>query len=62
MKEITNSLLKKVKASISIRESNSDAYIESFRQAETFITATIKGQLEFVPIQLLFLIIISIKF
>ena len=54
MKEITNSLLKKVKASISIRESNSDAYIESFRQAETFITATIKGQLEFVPIQLLF--------
>ena len=55
MKEITNSLLKKVKASISIRDSNYDAYVESFRQAETFITATIKGQLEFIPLQLLFL-------
>jgi len=55
MKEITNSLLKKVKASISVRDSNYDAYIESFRQAETFITATIKGKLEFVPLQLLFL-------
>lgn len=55
MKEITSSLLNKVKASISVRETNSDAYIESFRQAETFITATIKGQLEFVPLQLLFL-------
>lgn len=55
MKEITSSLLNKVKASISARETNSEAYIESFRQAETFITATIKGQLEFVPLQLLFL-------
>ena len=55
MKEITNSLLNKVKASISVRETNSEAYIESFRQAETFITATIKGQLEFVPLQLLFI-------
>ena len=55
MKEITSSLLNKVKASISIRESNPDAYLESFRQAETFITATIKGKLEFVPLQLLFL-------
>lgn len=55
MKEITSSLLNKVKASISVRETNPEAYIESFRQAETFITATIKGQLEFVPLQLLFL-------
>ena len=55
MKEITDSLLNKVKASISVRETNSEAYIESFRQAETFITATIKGQLEFVPLQLLFI-------
>ena len=55
MKDITNALLKKVKASISVRDSNYDAYVESFRQAETFITATIKGELEFVPLQLLFL-------
>ena len=55
MNEITNSLLKKVKSSISARDSNHDAYVESFRQAEIFITATIKGQLEFVPLQLLFL-------
>jgi hypothetical protein len=55
MNEITNSLLNKVKSSISARESNHDAYVESFRQAEIFITATINGQLEFVPLQLLFL-------
>lgn len=55
MKELTTSLLEKVKASISLRDTNPDAYIESFRQAENFITATIQGQLEFVPIQLLFI-------
>ena len=55
MKEITKSLLNKVKESISVRDTNTEAYIESFRQAETFITATIKGQLEFVPLQLLFI-------
>ena len=55
MKEITSSLLKKVKACISNRELNHDAYVETFRQAETFITATINGQLEFVPLQLLFI-------
>ena len=55
MKEITNSLLNKVKASINVRESNHNGYVESFRQAETFITATINGKLEFVPLPLLYL-------
>jgi hypothetical protein len=55
MKEITTSLLNKVKSSITIRDSHPEAYIESFRQAETYITATINGQLEFVPLPLLFL-------
>jgi len=55
MNKLTNSLLKKVKASVSIRDSHTEAYIESYRQAETFITATINGKLEFVPLQLLFL-------
>ena len=54
MKELTNLLLKKVKSSIQIRETDPDAYLEAFRQAETFITATINGKLEFVPLKLLF--------
>ena len=55
MKELTNQLLKKVKTSIQIRETDPDAYLEAFRQAETFITATINGQLEFIPLELLFI-------
>ena len=55
MKALTQSLLQKVKASVSLRDSHPGAYIESYRQAETFITATINGQLEFVPLQILFL-------
>jgi len=55
MKALTNSLLTKVKDSISVRDINPEAYVESFRQAETFITATINGKLEFVPLQLLFI-------
>lgn len=55
MKDLTNLLLKKVKSSIQIRETDPDAYLEAFRQAETFITATINGQLEFVPLELLYI-------
>ena len=55
MKNLTQALLKKVKGSISLRDTHSEEYIESFRQAETFITATINGQLEFIPLQLLFI-------
>ncbi len=55
MKDLTTNLLKKVKASIHLRDTDSEAYVESFRQAETFITATINNNLEFVPLQLLFL-------
>jgi hypothetical protein len=55
MKELTNLLLKKVKSSVLVRESDPDAYLEAFRQAETFITATINGQLEFVPMELMFI-------
>lgn len=55
MEELTNQLLKKVKASIQIRETDPDAYLEAFRQPETFITATINGKLEFVPLELLFI-------
>ena len=55
MKNLTQALLKKVKESISLRTSHSEEYTESFRQAETFITATINGQLEFIPLQLLFI-------
>jgi hypothetical protein len=55
MKELTKSLLEKVKESINLRTSNPDVYIESYRQAETFITATINGQLEFIPFQLLYI-------
>ena len=54
MKNLTQTLLKKVKVSIALRNTHSEEYIESFRQAETFITATINGQLEFIPLQLLF--------
>jgi len=55
MKELTQSLLKKVKESILLRDSHSEDYIETFRQAEIFITATINGQLEFIPLKLLFI-------
>jgi len=55
MKELTNLLLKKVKSSVRIRKSNPDAYTETFRQAEIFITATIEGALEFVPLELLYI-------
>ena len=55
MKDLTQSLLKKVKESVSLRNSHSEDYIAAFRQAERFITATINGQLEFVPLQLLFI-------
>ena len=55
MKHLTQALLKKVKESISLRNTHTEEYTDSFRQAETFITATIKGQLEFIPMQLLFI-------
>jgi len=55
MKELTNLLLKKVKSSVRIRQSDPDAYTEAFRQAEIFITATIDGSLEFVPLELLYI-------
>lgn len=54
MQELTQSLLKKVKSSVSLRETQPTVYTDAFKQAETFITATINGQLEFVPLQLLF--------
>ena len=55
MKHLTQALLKKVKESISLRHTHTEEYTDSFRQAETFITATINGQLEFIPLQLLFI-------
>jgi len=55
MKNLTKDLLNKVKQSITLRDTHNEDYVESFRQAETFITATINGQLEFVPLQVLFL-------
>lgn len=55
MKNLTKDLLNKVKQSITLRDSHNEEYAESFRQAESFITATINGQLEFVPLQLLFI-------
>lgn len=54
MSDLTQSLLRKVKASVSLRDTKPLAYLDSFRQAEEFITATINGVLEFVPLQLLF--------
>ncbi len=55
MKTLTDNLLRKVKKSIGLRDTHPEDYIEAFRQADTFITATINGQLEFVPLELLFL-------
>ncbi len=55
MKELTQLLLKKVKESVALRDTHPQEYVASFKQAEVFITATINGQLEFVPLQLLFI-------
>ncbi|MEN8250353.1 MAG: hypothetical protein ABFS32_15575 [Bacteroidota bacterium] len=55
MQELTQSLLRKVKNSILLRDAQPEVYADAFKQAEIFITATINGQLEFVPMQLLFL-------
>lgn len=53
MSNIASQLLQKVKESIQLREIESDSYKTSFRNPSSFITATIGGQQEFVPIDLL---------
>lgn len=53
MSDIANQLLKKVKESIQLRDVDSAAYKASFKNPTSFITATIGGQQEFVPINLL---------
>jgi len=53
MSNIANQLLQKVKESIQLRSQNLDTYKSSFTKPSSFITATIGGQQEFVPINLL---------
>lgn len=53
MNQLGKNLLSEVKASIASRISDSETYATSFVNANSFITATINGQLEFVPLDLL---------
>lgn len=53
MSNTVSQLLQKVKESIQLRELEPDAYKYSFLEPTSFITATIGGQQEFVPIDLL---------
>jgi len=53
MSNTTSQLLQKVKNSISLRVSDNDIYKSTFRNPISFITATIGGQQEFIPISLL---------
>ncbi len=53
MGNIATQLLQKVKETILLREENPKLYKNSFVNSSSFITATIKGNQEFVPINLL---------
>lgn len=53
MSNTASQLLQKVKESIQLRESDSDSYKSSYQKPLSFITATIGGKQEFVPIALL---------
>lgn len=53
MSNIASQLLQKVKESIQLRSQNLDSYKSSFTNPSSYITATIGGQQEFVPISLL---------
>lgn len=53
MNQLGKNLLTEVKRSISLRTESPDVYADSFRSANSFITATINGKVEFVPLDLL---------
>lgn len=53
MNEIGKNLLRQVKESLSVRDSNPEVYASAFTEAKRFITATINGKLEFIPLNLL---------
>ena len=53
MDRIGKNLLKEVKNAITLRTDNPTTYSSAFTVANRFITATINGQLEFVPLDLL---------
>lgn len=53
MSNSASQLLQKVKESIQLRASDIELYRNSFSEPDSFITATIGGQQEFVPISLL---------
>ena len=53
MQNIASQLLQKVKNTILTRDSDIANYVESFANPKSFITATINGKQEFVPISLL---------
>ena len=53
MNEIGKNLLRQVKESLSIRDNDPIAYASAFNEAKKFITATINGKLEFIPLTLL---------
>ncbi len=54
MPSTASELLKKVKESIQLRDIDSESYKLSFKSPSSFITATIIGKQEFVPISLLY--------
>jgi len=54
MSNTANELLAKVKQSIQLRANESDIYKSSFINSNSFITATILGKQEFLPISLLY--------
>lgn len=53
MNEIGKNLLRQVKESLAIRDRQPDVYASTFTEAKRFITATINGKLEFIPLTLL---------
>ncbi|MCF6360080.1 MAG: hypothetical protein L3J29_04880 [Cyclobacteriaceae bacterium] len=53
MPNTANELLKKVKDSIQLRDVDSETYRSTFKSPKSFITATILGKQEFIPISLL---------
>ena len=53
MSQLGKNLLNEVKQSIKLRISDPEVYSASFMNANSFITATINGELEFVPLDLL---------